>query len=76
MSTPVPVLKRGVCFIHKRWLDGSNNQPLKCQITRIARGLMYYRADYGLHDDGTPWLGAPYFIAVEDAGKVIEEIVP
>jgi hypothetical protein len=37
-------MKRGDKFIHRRWLD-ENNQPLKCEVTRVARGLVYWKAE-------------------------------
>lgn len=37
-------MKRGDKFIHARWLD-ENNQPLRCEVTRVARGLVYWKAE-------------------------------
>lgn len=50
-------LKPGLIFEHKHWLDSSTNAPLKCKVTRITRDRVYYRGYYGLHDDGSEWLG-------------------
>ena len=61
---------KGAYFTHSRWLDPDHsNQPMRCKVTRVARGLVYYRPHYGWHDDGTEWLGNPWKFGIEDADK-------
>jgi hypothetical protein len=63
-------MKIGMIFEHKKWLDPEmNGRPLRCKITKIARGSIYYRPYYGKHCDGSEWLGSPAFFAVDDAAK-------
>jgi len=35
-------MKTGDTFTHRHWLD-VHNRPLKCRITKIAKGTVYYR---------------------------------
>ena len=58
-------MKRGATFIHRRFMN-ADRTPLRCRITRIAQGVIYYRPDYGTHDDGTPWLGSPSYFPTTD----------
>jgi hypothetical protein len=54
------MIKRGMKFPHPRVLSCaalSEHVPQTYVVTRVTRDWVYYRADYGLHDDGTPWLG-------------------
>ena len=67
-------MTKGQIFLHKRWLDAQfmpQRIPLRCIVTRIAQGVIYYRPLYGAHDDGTPWLGAPSYFPISDAHKYI-----
>jgi hypothetical protein len=63
--------KRGDILLHRHWIT-HDNAPLCCKITRIAQGVMYYRPYYGLHDDGTEWLGAPSYFPTEQWEKYME----
>jgi hypothetical protein len=63
-------ISRGAYFAHTKWLD-SNNQSLRCKVTRIARGMVYYRPHYGWLQNGTEWLGTPWKFAMEDADKYV-----
>lgn len=65
----------GETYLHRRMLDPAslpNRVPLRVRITKVSRGTVYYRPDYGLHDDGTPWLGAPSCCPLEDVGRWLE----
>lgn len=55
--------KVGDYFEHSQWLDPDRgNRPLICKITKIERGLLYYRGFYGTDRDGRDVFGAPgYF---------------
>lgn len=39
-------MKRGDEFTHARWLD-STNKPLRCVVTRVSLGWIYWRAVEG-----------------------------
>jgi hypothetical protein len=45
-------------------------------VTAVRLGAVYYRPDYGLHDDGTPWLGSPSYFSAADADKYATAIIP
>ena len=51
--------KAGQRYQSTRWLCWATNLPLIVKITKVSQGSIYYRPDYGLHDDGSEWLGAP-----------------
>jgi len=53
------MVKPGERYLSKRWLHYRTNQPLVMKITKVAAGSIYYRPDYGKHDDGSEWLGSP-----------------
>ena len=36
-------LHRGQWFFHTKWLDRDGVSPLRCVITRVAKGMVYYR---------------------------------
>lgn len=54
-------LKRGDRYVSTVWLD-QNHQPLLVKITKVTSSAIYYRPDYGTHDDGSEWLGSPALI--------------
>ena len=56
--------KPGMRFRHKHFIEHNSRDPLPCVITRVALGVVYYRPDYGLHDDGTPWLGSAAYMTL------------
>lgn len=64
-------MKRGDIFTHRHWLNPETNQPLRCKITKVAGGTLYYRPHYGFHDDGSEWLGKPMYFPVADSAKYI-----
>ena len=71
-------IKRGTRFLHAHFFDPSsmpNGAPLICVVTAVRSGTVYYRPDYGKHDDGTPWLGSPSYFALEDFWTHAREIV-
>lgn len=37
-------MKRGDKFIHAKWLD-DKNQPLVCEVTRVAQGVVYWKVE-------------------------------
>ncbi len=55
-------MKKGETFQHKHFLNPNTNQPIVCKITAIRAGLVYFRPLYGVHEDGTDWLGASSFL--------------
>jgi hypothetical protein len=72
-------MKRGTRFLHARILDASKmpeKVPQVCVVTRVARGTVYYRPDYGLLDDGSPWLGSPGSFPVGNTDRWVSEILP
>jgi len=69
-------MKVGMIFAHKKWLDPQvNGQALRCKVTKIAKGKIYYRPFYGRHADGSEWLGSPAFFAIEAAERYMGEEV-
>ena len=62
-------LKRGTWFESRHWLNPADKSPLVCRVTKISAGTLYYRPVYGLHDDGTLWLGSPVCFPVEHFEK-------
>ena len=70
-------MKRGDHFFHKHWLNAEKlgqNELLECVVTRVAKGVIYYRPYYGIHDDGTPWLGSPSYFAEDHTEKYVRGI--
>ena len=68
------MLKQGDIFTHRHWLDPDHsNAPLRCKVTKIARGMVYYRPYYGLHDDGTEWLGALWKFELMNAARYVQD---
>lgn len=35
-------MKRGDLFTHAHWLD-ANHRPLRCRVTRVADGVVYWK---------------------------------
>ena len=60
--------KKGERYESTCWLSG-DGKPLVHLITRVAQGLVYYRADYGFHEDGAPWLGSPSSFPLEQTSR-------
>jgi len=54
-------IKVGSHYTSKVWLN-TDGTPTIMQITRITKSAIYYRPYYGLHDDGTDWLGSSAWI--------------
>lgn len=52
-------LKPGTEFTHKFWLDG--DKPLRCRVTAIRKGIVYYRGVYA-ELSGAPQLGGGFFL--------------
>jgi hypothetical protein len=52
------IFKPGVTFAHPRFIQGSPKagtaRPDICTITRIARGVLYYRTESGMAMKTTP----------------------
>lgn len=59
-------MKRGTKFIHKNWLD-DKNQPLRCEVTRVARGLVYWK--------GEGERKAKWFFSLDEASKYVKEVL-
>lgn len=61
MTNEQPVRpKQGMEFEHIHWLDGQN-KPLRCRITSIRHGTVYWRS---VDHDGS--LGSPYCVEADD----------
>ena len=56
---------RGTIFAHKHFLDPNTRQPLRCKVTAVRAGLVYYRPFYGTHEDGSDWLGSSWHVPLE-----------
>ena len=54
-------MKRGDIFIHKFWLN-EKNEPLKCRVTKIQHGVIFYRPVDG---------GKPAYFPIEQAARYI-----
>jgi len=67
-------LKVGDYFYHKKWIDAKGRGPLKCKITKIAHGVIYYRPHYDWHDDGTEWLGFPTYFPIGEIDYYVGEM--
>lgn len=56
-------MRRGARYESRIWLSSDyTNRPAIMKITRIMHDRIYYRPDYGHHDDGTEWLGSAAWI--------------
>lgn len=42
--------RRGLRFLHSKWLNAEDHSPMMFEVTMVRRGLVYYRAIY---KDGT-----------------------
>jgi hypothetical protein len=68
-------LKAGQRYKSTVWLNPATSEPQVMVITRIAGGAVYYRPDYGVHEDGTKWLGSAAKFAQVNAGRWLGEEV-
>jgi hypothetical protein len=59
-------LKRGTVFEHTRWLNEKRDGGLLCRVTRVARGVVYWRPLDG---------GTPMKFGIEEAANYVKEIV-
>lgn len=62
LATKAP--KRGEIYQHRHFRYPASNKALLCKVTRIVSGVAYYRPHYGYHDDGSEWLGSPYYVDI------------
>lgn len=67
-------MKKGTMFEHAKWLNPEDGSPLKCKVTRVAQGTVYYRPYYGKHLDGTEWFGNSTHFPVEMIGRYVAKI--
>lgn len=67
-------LRRGDRFEHRRYLRPDENSPLVCVVTAVRQGVIYYRPDYGVHDDGTPWLGSPSYFPADQESRYVGKV--
>lgn len=64
------ILRRGSYFLSRVWLDPDySGQPLRCKVTAIRQGTVYYRPHYGWHDDGSEWLGSTARFPLDEADR-------
>lgn len=68
-------LKVGDRFEHKRVFDPITKRPIVGLVTRVAGGIVYYRPDFGFHDDGTPWLGSPHYFPIDQQSRWVSRII-
>jgi hypothetical protein len=69
-------MEKGDLFQHAHWLDSSKmpeHVPLTCKVTKVERGMIYYRPYYGKHDDGSEWLGSPAYFPIEQIGHYVRK---
>ena len=66
--------KAGDFFEHTKWLSYLDNKPLKCKITKVLKDYIYYRPYYGLHEDGSEWLGSCSYFSKVDRHKYMKVI--
>lgn len=57
-------MKRGDKFIHAKWLN-ENNQPLRCEVTKVAQGVVYWKVEGERR--------ARQFFPLEDVSKYVKE---
>lgn len=57
-----PARQRGERFLHRRVRDAETGRPMEYQVTRVARGYVYYRPVSGGHSECCP---------VEDFSRVV-----
>ena len=60
-------LKRGTKFLHASWLDGETNQPVLCEVTRVAQGVVYWK-----HEGQRK---ARWYFPVEQASKYVGKVI-
>ncbi len=61
--------KRGMEFLHATWLD-NKNQPMRCRITALRKGVIYWRP---VAEDGS--LGSPMYFDAEQFLSRVKEIL-
>jgi hypothetical protein len=66
-------IKRGMLFSHKHYIDPADNKPLRCKVTRVAQGVVYYRPIYRKHDDGSEWCGGPSYISEAEFLTIVDQ---
>lgn len=66
-------VKRGFLFAHRHFRDPADNKPLRCKVTRVAQGVVYYRPIFARHDDGTSWYGSPAYIEEELFMTIVDD---
>jgi hypothetical protein len=65
-------IKKGEIYTHRHYMD-SERKPLQCKVTKIDRAVAYYRAYYGKHEDGSDWLGSPYYVELDRFWRSFKE---
>ena len=66
--------RKGHIYTHRKFFDPVTKRPLRCKVTKVAKGIVYYRGYYGVDLSGDEVLGGLSFFDVEDAPKVFQEI--
>ena len=64
-------MKAGERYVSKVWISHENHQPITVKITKVTSSAIYYRPDYGLHNDGTEWLGSCAWITPDQIAKYL-----
>lgn len=59
------VLKQGAHFLHATWINDAN-APLECVVTRIAKGIVYWRPAAG---------GKPMYFPADDSHKHVWRVL-
>ena len=64
MTPNVRTPKRGERYRSNVWLMPDYTQQTKAivKITKVTKHAIFYRPDYGYHEDGTLWLGSVIYI--------------
>jgi hypothetical protein len=58
-ETMTESVRAGERYESRVWLLPYTTQPAIMKVTRVTKHAIYYRVDYGKHDDGSEWLGSP-----------------
>lgn len=65
--------KKGARFIHANWISPRDNGPQEFAVTRVAQGMVYYRAVY--HHSDRESLGGAMKSPVAEFPRYVKEWV-
>jgi len=67
-----PALRRGSEFLHAHWFNPDTGKPLRCRVTQIRDGGVYWRE---IEADGTTSRAPAYFFTFEQAERYVREVL-